>query len=627
MLSVYEVPYICSMGKGISLAVAILFSVIVQAQNTYIDSLRKVLRQATDIKEQILVQQQMADWYRSSEQYTEAVTVAKQSLETALKISSNNLEVVKAYWILSNIYTNMEDFEVARTYVDRAYFVAETQSDSLSFAYALYAEAMLQNTIFNTDISVKLLHQALAKIEHPEQEAALVTRIYYLLYGVYVDWNEADKAMAYADKAIAYAKLSGNKNLLANAYSARAVCYTYRYEERKEQGILDTIMNVLDEAIVLYQRYPGQVLQNTYSLLRVNKASYYLKYYNIERAGIRQQIRSEVTEALQASKNIEGNESVLASGYGILSELDIHENNLQGAESNLLLAYTMMVQKKKPYYYTLINVLNSLVKVSINKRNYQQALHYQQEIAHYSNLLFNEESASNTKRLEAQFDFKKKEQEIQRLTDQAESHRRHKALLIGLIGIGLLGAFFMFRSYHFNLRYSLAREKQLASENNETALQVKYEKEEKARLKAEQELLALQQQKLQDEIMASQLQLQHKSNVLHQLKEKFIKEEPANIRQLFREESVMDNDFEKVKFHIQELHPNFFRNIGEHAKQKLTAMDQKYCAYLYLGMETKQIAQLLHVEPKSVRMARYRLKQKFDLDAETDLLSYLKKMV
>ncbi|WP_447642314.1 MULTISPECIES: helix-turn-helix transcriptional regulator [Chitinophagaceae] len=41
-------------------------------------------------------------------------------------------------------------------------------------------------------------------------------------------------------------------------------------------------------------------------------------------------------------------------------------------------------------------------------------------------------------------------------------------------------------------------------------------------------------------------------------------------------------------------------------------------------MDTKQIAQLLNVEPKSVRMTRYRLKQKFGLEKETDLMSFLR---
>ncbi|WP_139258817.1 helix-turn-helix transcriptional regulator [Chryseobacterium oranimense] len=179
---------------------------------------------------------------------------------------------------------------------------------------------------------------------------------------------------------------------------------------------------------------------------------------------------------------------------------------------------------------------------------------------------------------------------------------------------------------YFNLKYSLAREKQLTAEKNEAALQIKYEKEEQARLKAEQELLTLQQQKLQNEVMANQLHLQHKNDVLLQLKEKLSNQESVNIQQIIREETLTDNDFEKAKFHIQEMHPEFFNNLNKQAKQKLTTLDLKYCAYLYLGMDTKMIANLLNVEPKSVRMTKYRLKQKFDLNAETDLVNYIKEI-
>ncbi|WP_241331049.1 hypothetical protein [Chryseobacterium arthrosphaerae] len=39
-------------------------------------------------------------------------------------------------------------------------------------------------------------------------------------------------------------------------------------------------------------------------------------------------------------------------------------------------------------------------------------------------------------------------------------------------------------------------------------------------------------------------------------------------------------------------------------------------------MDTKQIAHLLNVEPKSVRMTKYRLKKKFGLDEHTALESF-----
>jgi DNA-binding CsgD family transcriptional regulator len=108
--------------------------------------------------------------------------------------------------------------------------------------------------------------------------------------------------------------------------------------------------------------------------------------------------------------------------------------------------------------------------------------------------------------------------------------------------------------------------------------------------------------------LASQLHIQHKNEVLQQLQTQ-LSDTDINIQNVVKDESRVDNDFEKIRFTIQELHPDFFKNINERARQKLTPLDLKYCAYIYLGMDTKQIANLLSVEPKSVRMTKYRLKK------------------
>jgi DNA-directed RNA polymerase subunit M/transcription elongation factor TFIIS len=92
----------------------------------------------------------------------------------------------------------------------------------------------------------------------------------------------------------------------------------------------------------------------------------------------------------------------------------------------------------------------------------------------------------------------------------------------------------MFRSYHFRLRYSLGKRKQLNTEKNEAEIQIKLEKEEQARLKAEQELLTLQQQKLQTEVLANHLHLQHKNEVLQQLQTR-LSDTDININQVVKE--------------------------------------------------------------------------------------------
>jgi hypothetical protein len=149
----------------------------------------------------------------------------------------------------------------------------------------------------------------------------------------------------------------------------------------------------------------------------------------------------------------------------------------------------------------MINIVKDLAQLYAKQKDYQKAFEYQSKVTEYSNKLFDEGQAETAKRLEAQFQSQRKESELKSLTEKTASLKKEKLLYIGLGIIGLVGAFFMFRSYHFKLRYSIEREKKLDTEKHDAEIQIKLQQEEQARLKAEQELLTLQQQKLQSEVL------------------------------------------------------------------------------------------------------------------------------
>ncbi len=256
------------------------------------------------------------------------------------------------------------------------------------------------------------------------------------------------------------------------------------------------------------------------------------------------------------------------------------------------------------------------------KGEFQKAFEFQKKATDYSTELYNQDQAEAAKKLEAQFQSERKEEELKNLEAKNKSLQKERILYICLAVLGIIGAFFMFRSYHFKLRYSIGRENQLNSEKHEANLKLQLQEEEQAQILAEQELMTLQQHKLQDEVLASQLHLEHKNQVLKNLKDKIGNDSSINLKQFMREENLLDNDFESAKFRIQELHPNFFKTLNEHSKQKLTPLDLKYCSYIYLGLDTKQIATILNIEPKSVRMTKYRLKQKFGLVKEDELYTF-----
>ncbi len=83
-----------------------------------------------------------------------------------------------------------------------------------------------------------------------------------------------------------------------------------------------------------------------------------------------------------------------------------------------------------------------------------------------------------------------------------------------------------------------------------------------------------------------------------------------------------DEDWENLKKHFNAIHSGFFdRLIKIHPA--LSEVELRHCIFIKLHMQTKEIANLLHIDPRSVQASRYRLKKKMNLNENTDLKEYL----
>jgi len=612
------------MKKKILLILFFIISYDLIAQNAYIDSLNNSLIQPkTIVQEKMNIYHLLVEQYRIAMQYDQAYAVNKQYLEFS-KNEKEQTEITKAYVNEGIILINQGQYDKAENFIDSVNISASNTNDKIASAYKDYFTLYLSKSLGDYKKAMNSGLNALLYLEESNLNPILEFKIYYQLYGIYTEWNDLENSKKYVQKAITAALKSGNKNDLSNAYSALAVVFTYEYDKSKSKVNFQAILDYCEKAALLYKQFPGQVSGYTYSIARNNKASYLLKYSKIITPEIRSQIEYNINESLHISSNLPYAQATQAASLGMLSHLEKNDGNLDKAEQYLLQAHSVLLSKKPIYYPIMSRVVSELSEIYERKGKLKKALEFQKKYNEYRAMVFNQSEAEAVKKLEVQYQSEKKERQIQILKERAENQRKQQVLYLGLGLIGLVGIFFMFRSYHFRLRYSLEQEKKMETEKNKVELQIKLEKEEQSRLKAEQKLLTLQQQKLQDEVMINQLQIEHKNNILQQLKDKFEDDKYLNLKQIIRDENILDKDFEKVKFQIQEIHPNFFKAINENSKQKLTSLDFKYCAYFYLGMNTKQIANILNVEPKSVRMAKYRMKQKLGLDSETSIAEYLK---
>ncbi|MFD2582284.1 helix-turn-helix transcriptional regulator [Pedobacter vanadiisoli] len=567
---------------------------------------------------------QLAERSRIVGDYQTAIAKAKTSIGLALKFK-NDEEATKAYTILVNVYANTNQFALLKNTADTALSVAQRSRRPIALAYAYFAQALFYNAIDNNEQVTKYCQLGLKALEK-KYDAYIIAKIYYQLYALNTRWDDVKNINKYARLAVENALKTTDYNLLSNGYIALSVAADYNYAGTKKEVFRDSIIYYLNKAQNLYVQHPQYVARKTYGIACINSADYYLRYFSDTDEQAKNNAIRYATMANEVMKGALNGEELRASGLGILSEYAKRDKNFVMAEAYLQEAYSLMKNQKVPYYYTLINVVNALSNFYEQQGNYEKALEFQKKATEYNSKLFAEKKTLNAQKLEVQYEAEKKNNEVKLLKQSEKYARQQKYLYIGIAIASVLGLIFMFRSYHFRLRYSLQREKQLHLEKQDAELQMKFEKEEQARLKAEQLLLESQQQQLQKEVMANQLQLEHKKEMLFQIKEKLSENHQLNINKIWNEELLLDNDFEEAKFQIQQVHPEFFSLLNQRAQQKLTSLDLKLCAYLHLKMDTKKIAQLMHIEAKSVRMSRYRVKQKLGLNKEEDLNLFLQNM-
>ena len=84
----------------------------------------------------------------------------------------------------------------------------------------------------------------------------------------------------------------------------------------------------------------------------------------------------------------------------------------------------------------------------------------------------------------------------------------------------------------------------------------------------------------------------------------------------------LDDSWETFKVHFDEVNPTFFDNLQKMSPD-ISHKDVKLCAYVKLGMDNKQIAQLLNISHASARTALFRLKKKLGLEQEDSLMAVL----
>ncbi|MGN1211090.1 MAG: triple tyrosine motif-containing protein [Candidatus Cryptobacteroides sp.] len=96
----------------------------------------------------------------------------------------------------------------------------------------------------------------------------------------------------------------------------------------------------------------------------------------------------------------------------------------------------------------------------------------------------------------------------------------------------------------------------------------------------------------------------------------------GKIRRDIRDNIQHDDIWQKFEKNFDMVYDDYLKRLSALYPQ-LTIADKKMCAYLKIGLSSKEIAPLLNLTVRSVEMTRYRLRKKLNLSHDDNLISFL----
>lgn len=173
--------------------------------------------------------------------------------------------------------------------------------------------------------------------------------------------------------------------------------------------------------------------------------------------------------------------------------------------------------------------------------------------------------------------------------------------------------------------YDISRLKRAMGHITELQRGNEYEKRNKQRLQNQLDLK-------DRELVSFLLQLSQKNEVLAKMGNA-LEEAPKvpatglhalmeQMRALLQQHNRQPVNWNAVELQIEQIHPGFFGRLQKQ-HPTISENDKKLCAYVRLGLSSKEIAGLLGIVPKSVEIARVRLRKKLKIASKIRLSQYI----
>lgn len=415
---------------------------------------------------------------------------------------------------------------------------------------------------------------------------------------IYDDLDESERGVPYMQKSIALIRALGDTVNLGRALNNMAVLYSNIDETDSAKAYFTECMAIrkaLDDSAGVAQTY------NNIADIFLDKEDEDMSEPDAREA---YKYLVEALNYLREEKDV----NLASIIYSNLGKTLMELGEMEKSKEYMLRGLDLALQIESKYREQL--AYNYLSQYYARMNNYERSLEYYVKQVELDKEQRSADITEQIDKLNIRFETEKKERQLAELErEQAEARGTRNVIIISSIAIIIIIGLLLISA---NLKRR--KDKQIAEL---TLKNLNDEIDKKNREISSYTLSFIQKNQLLDELKAQINEMKNQSD-------NQINKQLTRINKIVDETFRSDEEWKTFQITFEQMHDGFFATLKEQFPD-LGNAELKLCALLRLNMNLKESAKILGISPDSVKTARYRLRKKFGLQTEDNLVDFLMK--
>lgn len=264
-------------------------------------------------------------------------------------------------------------------------------------------------------------------------------------------------------------------------------------------------------------------------------------------------------------------------------------------------------------------ILDALSKVYVQKNNYAQAYHYEQQGCALRQRIFSNEKEQTIGRLLAKGEVEKRERALMEQENRTKFNQMLLLSAVLALSLGIIAG--LFWAYRKRQALRLATQEKHLLEQEKKLIEAQARLQQQALARAEREI------EVKDTALEKSLKLLEVKNMLIQQLEMSLSEEhhetasrkEAQLRSL---KILTTDDWRTFRALFEQRFPRFFVHLSERFP-KLSPAETRLILLIKLGFDTVEMSNVLGISATSVYTSRSRLRKRLGLTDEDDLEQFI----